>query len=212
MNRFRHPLTPLITSVIVLSLSSCSSLPISSQSDSTHFPAVETLKSLSGSTDIVASDTGQNTQPSLDILASTLSPSSKPKPLNTVNSKAASTTKSSNTVTLRIYQADSQCQNLVPEKETVPATNPVDAAVGRVLKQVDSGDFDLAGYRVKVNAKTRVATVDLRRMPNSRRQFVSLSQCEQFALFGSLRKTLTSNSQLKIKDVRFTEQGQAIKL
>jgi hypothetical protein len=48
--------------------------------------------------------------------------------------------------------------------------------------------------------------------PNSRRQFVSLSTCEQFALFGSLRKTLTDNSPLKIKGVRFTERGQDIVL
>ncbi|NEQ15875.1 MAG: sporulation/spore germination protein, partial [Moorea sp. SIO3E2] len=33
-----------------------------------------------------------------------------------------------------------------------------------------------------------------------------------FALFGSLRKTLTANSQLNIKDVRFTEQGEDIYL
>lgn len=209
MNRFRHHLTPLITSVIVLSLSSCSALSVSSQNDSTHFPAAETLKSLAGSTDSVASGIELNTQPSLDVLASTLSPSSKPKSLNITNTKAIPTAKSSNAVTLHIYHADSQCRNLVPEQEAVPATNPIDAAVGRVLKQVDSGDFDLAGYRVKVNAG--IATVDLRRMPNSRRQFVSLSECEQFALFGSLRKTLTTNSQLKIKAVRFTEQGQAIK-
>jgi hypothetical protein len=87
----------------------------------------------------------------------------------------------------------------------------VDAAVGTVLKEAASGDFDLAGYRVNVNANSRVATVDLRLSPDSQRKFVSLSTCEQFALFGSLRKTLTANSQLNLKDVRFTQQGQEIK-
>jgi hypothetical protein len=94
----------------------------------------------------------------------------------------------------------------------VPAATTVNAAVGKVLDKASSGDFGLAGYRVNVNAKSGVATVDLRLSPDSRRQFASLSSCEQFALFGSLRKTLTNNSQLKIKDVRFTEQGQQIVL
>ncbi|MFM6369036.1 MAG: sporulation/spore germination protein, partial [Dolichospermum sp.] len=40
----------------------------------------------------------------------------------------------------------------------------------------------------------------------------SLSSCEQFALFGSVRKTLMSNSEWKIKDVRFTERGEDIVL
>jgi hypothetical protein len=66
----------------------------------------------------------------------------------------------------------------------------------------------LSGYRVRVN--NGVATVDLRLSPQSKRNFVSLSSCEQFALFGSVRKTLTNNSQWKIKEVRFTEKGEAI--
>jgi hypothetical protein len=94
----------------------------------------------------------------------------------------------------------------------VSAGSPVDAAVGKVLEKASSGDFDLAGYRVNVNSKSGVATVDLRLAPNAQRQFLSLSTCEQFALFGSLRKTLVDNAQLKIKDVRFTEQGQDLEL
>ncbi|MBD2021984.1 hypothetical protein H6F43_17535, partial [Leptolyngbya sp. FACHB-36] len=57
-----------------------------------------------------------------------------------------------------------------------------------------------------------VATVDLRLPANAKRRFVSLSTCEQLALFGSIRKTLTSNRQWKIKSVRFTEKGQPIVL
>jgi hypothetical protein len=130
------------------------------------------------------------------------------QPSNTTDSIA----QAKGTVTLTIYQADNQCQTLVPETVAVPATRVVDTAVGEVLKQADSGDFDLAGYRVQVNSNSGVATVDFRLSPNSRRQFVSLSSCEQFALFGSLRKTLTDNSRLKIKNVRFTQQGQEIVL
>jgi hypothetical protein len=161
----------------------------------------KTLKSLSGSTE-------EKTQPLLKALASQLSPSSEP--LSASTSKATSTVQPSKTVTLRIYQADSQCQNLVSQKVAVPAGSPANAVVGKVLQQADSGDFDLGGYRVNINAQTGVATVDLRRLPSSQRQFISLSACEQFALFGSLRKTLIANSQLKIKDVRFTEQGRTL--
>ncbi len=209
MNRLKKYLSSLIAGAIVLSLSSCTSSAISSKGDSRGLPTADTLKPVAGSIDQVASSTGQKTQPSLDTVTSTPSPSSKP--LNATNSKTTASAQSSNTVPITIYQADSQCQNLLPENLSVPAENPVEAAVGKVLKQADSGDFAVAGYRVNVNSKTGVATVDLRRSPNSKRQFVSLSPCEQFALFGSLRKTLTDSSQLKIKDVRFTEQGQIIK-
>ncbi|MCS6794155.1 MAG: hypothetical protein N3E45_01570 [Oscillatoriaceae bacterium SKW80] len=65
---------------------------------------------------------------------------------------------------------------------------------------------------MRVAAKTGVATVEMRLSPNSKRQFVSLSSCEQFGLFGSLRKTLTSNPAWKIKEVRFSEGGKEIEL
>ena len=201
MNRLKKRFTLLITGVIVLSLSSCTSLPTSGKSDTTPLSTAKTLKSLSGSTE-------EKTQPLLKALASQLSPSSEP--LSASTSKATSTVQPSKTVTLRIYQADSQCQNLVSQKVAVPAGSPANAVVGKVLQQADSGDFDLGGYRVNINAQTGVATVDLRRLPSSQRQFISLSACEQFALFGSLRKTLIANSQLKIKDVRFTEQGRTL--
>jgi hypothetical protein len=70
--------------------------------------------------------------------------------------------------------------------------------------------FDLAGYRVQLNENTGVATVDLRLDPESERQFVSLSSCEKFSLFGSLEKTLTSNPEWQINRVRFTERGEEI--
>jgi hypothetical protein len=113
-----------------------------------------------------------------------------------------------NTLALDIYRADSLCQTLLPQTATVPAERSVEAAVRLVLEQADSADFALAGYRIDVN--TGVATVELRRTPDTRRQFASLSACEQFALFGSLRKTLVDNPQLNIQQVRFTEQGQDI--
>lgn len=117
-----------------------------------------------------------------------------------------------NTIALNIYHPDSQCQTLIPEKVAVSADTPVTNAVGKVLELGNSRDFDLAGYRVNLDINKRVVTIDFRLSPDSQRQFVSLSMCEQFALFGSLRKTLIDNPQLKIKDVIFTNQGREIRL
>lgn len=188
MNPLKKYLAPLMTGLIVLSLSSCSSSVANRQNNQAKSPTHETGK-----------------MPSITLSAKAATTSNQPQTSTPV-------AQAQNTVTLSIYQADNQCQTLVAEKVAVPATRVVDTAVGKVLKQADSGDFDLAGYRVQVNSKSGVATVDFRLSPNSRRQFVSLSSCEQFALFGSLRKTLTTNSQLKIKNVRFTQQGQEIVL
>lgn len=199
MNRIKKYFTSLLTGVIVLSLSSCTPTPTHRKTVNAELPNAETLNIQSD----VASFSAVQPQPETPVVTQSLAATSQ---------RVTSTAQSTNMVPVTIYRADSQCQTLVSEKVVVPARNPVDAAVGKVLKQADSGDFDLTGYRVKVNAKNGVATVDLRRTPDSQRQFVSLSTCEQFALFGSLRKTLTDNSQLKIKDVRFTEQSQEIKL
>ncbi len=199
MNPLKKYLAPLMTGLIVLSLSSCASSVANRQSDKANSPTQETGNMPSTTLSARAATTPAQPQQQTPVTR---------QPANTSDSIA----QAKDTVTLTIYQADNQCQTLVPEKVAVPATRVVDTAVGQVLKQADSGDFDLAGYRVQVNSKSGVATVDFRLSPNSRRQFVSLSSCEQFALFGSLRKTLTDNSRLKIKNVRFTQQGQEIVL
>ncbi len=200
MKRLKKHFTPLLTGVIVLSLSSCASGPTNRNTDTA---SAETINTLSVTQlDAIGSTPAQNQK---------VTPVAM-QPLNAADTKATSIAQSIKTVPVNIYQADSQCQTLVSEKAALTLDNPVNAAVAKVLKEADSGDFDLVGYRVNVNSNSRVATIDLRLSPNSQRQFVSLSACEQFALFGSLRKTLTSNSQLKIKAVRFTEQGKEIKL
>jgi hypothetical protein len=114
--------------------------------------------------------------------------------------------------TVTVYQADDQCVNFVPEQVQVPADRPMQAAVGKVLEKQGDGDFDLGGYRVSMNAQTGEATVDLRLVPGSKRQIVSLSACEQFALFGSLRETLMKNPDWQVKSVRFTERGEELVL
>ncbi|MDH6060114.1 sporulation/spore germination protein [Chrysosporum bergii ANA360D] len=119
-----------------------------------------------------------------------------------------SLTPNSQTINVILYTIDSECQQLMPEPVSVPAEEPITGAVGKIIKRQDTADFDLSGYRVQV--ENGIATVDFRLSPVSKRQFVSLSSCEQLALFGSLRKTLVSNAEWNIKEVRFTEQGKKI--
>ena len=189
MIRIKKYFVPLLTGAIVASLSSCASSPANSERDKAGLPPAQAIE---------ASKTTK---------ASDASPS-----LTGAISQATTTAPAKNNVTVTIYQPDTQCEALVPEKVDVSSVESVQATVGKILEERDTADFNLAGYRVSVNPSNGVATVDLRIAPGSQRKFVSLSSCEQFALFGSLRKTLTANSQWKIKDVRFTEQGADISL
>jgi hypothetical protein len=113
-------------------------------------------------------------------------------------------------VTVTIYKADSECVNFEPEDVEVAGDRPMEAAVGKVLEIYSTENFDLSGYRLLVEDGT--ATVDFRLTPDSPRQLTSLSACEQYALFGSLRETLTQNPDWQIDTVRFTERGEEIVL
>jgi len=201
MDCIKKYLTPLLCGAITLSLSSCASLAAIHKGESAGLPVPDKIDT--SLTTGINSTTSTSEQPNHKTPVVS-------QPLQTSDRQVTSTTPSLKTVTVTIYQADNQCESLVPEKVAVPADSPVDAVVGKVLKQADSGDFDLAGYRVKVNPENGVATVDFRLSPNAKRNFSSLSSCEQFAIFGSLRKTLTDNAQLKIKNVRFTNQDAEI--
>lgn len=119
-----------------------------------------------------------------------------------------SVTPISQSVKVILYTVDRECQELISEQVPVPAEEPITGVVGKIIKKQDTADFDVSGYRVQV--ENGIATVDFRLSPLSKRQFVSLSSCEQLALFGSLRKTLLSNAEWNIKEVRFTEQGKTI--
>ncbi|HLO47276.1 MAG TPA: hypothetical protein VK211_02485 [Kamptonema sp.] len=112
-------------------------------------------------------------------------------------------------VRARIYKVDNQCQALIPETVTLPAAHSIEAAVAKVLEQQYTSDFDLS-YRVILDREQGLAIIDLRIPRNSKRQLNSLSSCEQLALFGSLRQTLTSNRGWQIKKVLFTEEGEEI--
>lgn len=139
--------------------------------------------------------------------AQTNSPSNSPSASATPPLSPSAT----NTVSVKVYHVDDQCENLVPETVEVASDRPMAAAVGKVLEGQGNTDFKLTGYRVSVDGNG-VATVDLRIAPDSPRQLISLSSCEQLSLFGSLEETLMQNPQWQIKSVQFTERGEKIVL
>lgn len=136
--------------------------------------------------------------------------SASSQPTRTTSKPLQATSANQKTVAVNVYKLDNQCKRFVSEKVSVLANQPIASTIGKVLETNDSADFSLSGYRV--NVASGVATIDLRVDPESRRRFQSLSSCEQLALFGSLRKTLTSNGQWKIKSVTFTDRGQKVVL
>jgi hypothetical protein len=196
MNSNKKSLLVLILFVILPIISSCSPDLSSEKVDSEKSPAI--------------SSTPSKKQPAANLRdkpAKAIAPQTKqPTKSLAANSQAAT----NKTIPVTLYTSDLQCQELLPQKTVVSAEEPITSAIGKILEQRDSSDFSLSGYRI--NVQNGVATVDLRVSPESKRQLASLSSCEQFALFGSVRKTLTSNSQWKIKEVRFTERGKEVVL
>jgi hypothetical protein len=112
--------------------------------------------------------------------------------------------------TINLYKVDNRCAALTPEKVTIAANQSLEGAIAKVLEETDSGDFTIAGYRISREGNR--AIIDLRLPANAKRQFRSLSSCEQLALFGGIRKTLIDNVQWRIKSVQFTEKGEEIVL
>ncbi|HLO87326.1 MAG TPA: sporulation/spore germination protein [Nostocaceae cyanobacterium] len=191
-------LLPLFFVVILATVSSCVSNPESGKTDSQKLtPATPNSIASPNSSQKITRDKSVSTNP----------PTPK-QPVKSLAANSEAATKKSIPVTL--YTSDAECQELLPKKTEVSAQEPITSAVGKILEERDTSDLSLSGYRI--NVQNGVATVDLRVSPESKRQLASLSSCEQFALFGSVRKTLTSNAQWKIKEVRFTEQGKEIVL
>ncbi len=178
-----HPHLSFLSGIMLLCLISCTSA-----SDSPRQPSP-----------VPPSPTAPAATPS--------SPSPSPEPSK--SQSFTSTPTPAATIAATIYRIDNRCENFVSEKVALPATKSVEAAVGKVLQQQDNTEFSLAGYRVTIDP-AGIATIDLRVSPESHRKLVSLSSCEQMALFGSLRKTLLENSSWKIKDVRFSSQGKIL--
>ena len=212
-------ISPLIVAAIVFSISSCSSAPTTPEQSNNVAPANTENPNIAADANRSAStpdpenlkaenletENSQTKPPISESPTSTESPISTPEKI-----AAAPTNTLKKTINATLYTSDTQCQKLVAQKVELPANTPIESAVGKIIEKQDSGDFNLSGYRV--NLKNGVATVDFRISPNSERQLSSLSSCEQFALFNSVRTTLTKNPQWKVKNVRFTEKGQEIVL
>ena len=135
------------------------------------------------------------------------------KPLNPEVTKSPKSPSSAakNTVSINIYQVDNQCNDFIAERMDVPQNNSLDMAVSKVIEKSNINEFSLSNSKVTIDPQG-IATIDFQVASNSKRRFISLSSCEQFNLFGSLRKTLIDNPDWQIKDVRFTEGGKEIVL
>jgi pheromone shutdown protein TraB len=94
---------------------------------------------------------------------------------------------------------------------TVSQENAIEDAVAKTLEIQPGFELPL-GYRVEVDDYYQIAVIDLRVSTTSRRSLYSLSACEQLALFGSLRETLTTNPNWEIKEVYFTNLGEDLVL
>ena len=86
----------------------------------------------------------------------------------------------------------------------VSATRPVRDIVGKLLKEgIVPERVGLIGYKVTV--RNRVATINFR---TNRLGFGTLANGEWEALYGSLNKTLTENSQLNINKIVILHNGR----
>ncbi|HEY9738542.1 MAG TPA: hypothetical protein V6D06_19750 [Trichocoleus sp.] len=127
-----------------------------------------------------------------------------------VNSKVFWLVPPADPVTVTRYRLDNRCQDFVAEPIQVSQQNAIRDTVGRILSEQNFFAFDLSGYRLLLDPATGTATLDLRLDPESERLLVSLSSCEQLALFGSLRETLLRNPDWGIQAVTFTQRGSPI--
>lgn len=129
------------------------------------------------------------------------------QPDNAVNSD----TDAAEMMSVSIYKMDDQCNAYETETVEVERDAAMSQAVGKVMAVAQTYDkFELAGYRISYDADSDTATIDLRLSPESERQFVSLSSCEQLSLFGSVEETLTQNSDWSVETVEFTNRGEEL--
>ncbi|MEM0980675.1 MAG: hypothetical protein AAGH78_10405 [Cyanobacteria bacterium P01_H01_bin.58] len=113
-----------------------------------------------------------------------------------------------------LYTLDDTCNGFVTKPKAIASDKAIPQIVHFLLTDQTPNllDFELAGYRIYPTAKGNSLTIDFRRTANAKRQFISLSICEQLVLFGSLRKTLLENANLNIDNVYFSERGRLIEL
>lgn len=188
MNNLRRILTVGFASLIMLGLGSCRSTQLEAES-----PQLT------------------ETQASTSATLASQPPTSPPQKSATASPVVKETTAPTDTIPVTIYRVDSQCSTLVPEQVTVSEEKAVEDAVAKTLEIQPGFELPL-GYRVEVDDYYQIAVIDLRVSTTSRRSLYSLSACEQFALFGSLRETLTTNPNWQIQEVYFTNLGEDLVL
>lgn len=110
-------------------------------------------------------------------------------------------------ITVQIYRLDNQCNAFVPEPLIVSRQHDLTDTIAAILTSQPMPHLDLSGYRVSRDNATGTVTIDLRVSSQSRRVLMSLSICEQMALFGSLRRTLLNHPDWHIQDVTITNRG-----
>lgn len=187
MNSIQQFLTTFGASTVIMSSCSCGTLPAKHiQSRPLHINSVPIEVSLK---------------------VKSAAESQKPSPLSATPAIQLSDT--ANTVTVTVYEPDSECKTLIGKQTVLPAENSLLVAVSQVLEQEYTSDLNFS-YRVSVDRNTGKAIIDLRVSPNSKRTLTSMSTCEQLAIFGSLRQTLTANPVWKVKQVQFTSRGAEI--
>ncbi|AFY56769.1 sporulation/spore germination protein [Rivularia sp. PCC 7116] len=199
---------PLMLSAMAIAVSSCGSNPTVNNVEETPSD-----QSPVASSPLATPNTVPQT-PEIEI-NTTPSPTAKAAPFGVETTPSSENLNQNKTGNLKnsditVYTSDLQCQKLVPQKVSVSANEPMKDAVGKIIASKNTADLNIANYRVNVNNGT--ATVDFRVAPDSPRQLVSLSSCEQFTLFQSIQKTLTSNPKWNVKNVRFTQSGEEIYL
>ena len=200
MNKFfrnkKRYILPLMLSAMAIAASSCGSNP-----------SVDSVGETPSDESPVASSPFPTPSSQIQTPETGITATPSPYRTETPNQNKTGNLKNSD---ITLFTSDLQCQNLVPQKVSVSANEPVKDAVGKIIAAKNTADINISNYRV--NLKNGVATVDFRIPPDSPRQLVSLSSCEQFALFQSIEKTLTSNPKWNIRNVRFTQSGEEIYL
>jgi hypothetical protein len=136
--------------------------------------------------------------------ASIVSHLPKPEPLKAI----------AKTTPTQIFYANRQCDRLTTAIEQIPSSGSEQETATRTLRSLLERQKI---YGVKVNnyqvtLENGVATVDITLDPRSQRRMTSLSSCEQFALFSSIKTTLLQNQALTVNEVKFTEAGREIYL
>lgn len=115
------------------------------------------------------------------------------------------------TTTATLLTANASCSVFEATTVELPKEGAIAQAVGTILADESIDGIPLTGYRVEQRLSGAVR-VDLRFAPDMPQNIYSLSSCEQFALFDSIRATLIQNSQWQVTQVIFTERGKELAL